>query len=144
MEMYLFNQTVLDKVFSLVVGRQPKSIPEIQNELARVLQEVFLIRAANERLSLNASMLDIRKCCSIQGDVISFDGPEYVRRFLKHGSIYPIEKLSDEIDRLRSRLQADPRNGINGHDFVALLRWYLASHCGHSDSRAMSFWVEAY
>lgn len=65
LEMYLFNETVLNKFLLLSLRISELRAIDILNQLSKVLEDLFLIRAARESLNINIDMLDnFGKCCN--------------------------------------------------------------------------------
>lgn len=125
-EMYWFNDRVIEKCRLLAgVPRRPP-VHTFLDELAKVLQCLFVIRLSNETLELRMSWIPFNKVCSKEGDAIAFDKDEFVRRYLmKNGQTARLEDFREEIATNRTLLRGDPRYQINGHDFTALFYWYI-------------------
>jgi hypothetical protein len=94
--------------------------------LTIVLQELFLYRFANEELGWEMDWLDKVVCLRISGWDLEFDGGEFILRFLqKNAKAGNRQEFIEKIDSLRRLLQGDPRYQMHGHDFVAVLAWYI-------------------
>lgn len=125
-EMYWFNDRVIEK-FRLLAG-VPRRLPVLTllDELAKVLQCLFVIRLSNETLKLRMSWMPFDKVCSKKGDAIAFDGDAFAQRYLmKNGETRRLKDFREEMARNETLLHSDPRYQINGHDFIALFYWYV-------------------
>ncbi|MEO7859477.1 MAG: DUF4435 domain-containing protein [Nitrospirales bacterium] len=126
MEMYFFNNWHLSKLFSLVLGRQIENTQAIQDNIAAILQELFLIRLANHLLGLGFGCMTMTSCCQIKGGKITFDLTEYMKRYMSKNGGYSHRSAFDrKIDECRAVQLPDPRQQMHGHDFLDLLAWYI-------------------
>jgi hypothetical protein len=132
MDLYCFEDYVLDKFAVLVLGRSDLSPDALKRALTPTLHELFLIRAANQSLRWNLSGLSFKKCCSLRQAEIIFDTNEYLNRYLqKNNRFHDLPAFRAEIERLR-QIAGDPAAYIHGHDFVELLGWYALKLTGQS------------
>jgi len=126
MEMYLFNKTTLAKFFTIFCNKADWPTEDIILSLASVLQELFLIRLANQVLGWKMRFLENLPCMIMVGWSIEFDRDEYLRRYLnKNGRMKEMEDFLGAINSHRLQLSTDARRQIHGHDFVEILCWYL-------------------
>jgi hypothetical protein len=135
LEMYLFNEAVIDKFLHLVLGTSKISANQLLDKLSPVLIELFLIRTTSHQalqwgmgwLSFDA----VRRCLELTGTTIKFDFYEkdsLIDKYLNNNNKWSdksrfLEKL-EEL-RLSSKSLPDPRYKIRGHDFTSVLYWYL-------------------
>ena len=129
-EMYLFEENCMGR-FLLTICRCPfpLSAREILTELSNVLQQLFLIRLANQLLSLGLSWMTFERCCRLTAGRVAFDVDEYITRYLNKSSMLAKKKaFVQTIDSWKPKLTSDPRYQMNGHDFVELLAWYIRRH----------------
>jgi hypothetical protein len=131
MELYFFDQRVIDKFFSVFIGSPapasvlPKFIP--------VLHDLFAIRKANLSLNLGLDWMTFDRCCSLNDEVVEFDINDFVRRYLNRGAkLSELLRFQEEFSALRKFDDRDPRLFMNGHDFIALLRWFVRSSIGRN------------
>jgi len=131
MEMYAFNVPTIDKFLKIIVRGFPKSATVVLQELAEVLQELFLIRLANKLMEFSLKHISWERCCSLVGLQLSFDVSEYIGRYLNtRGRRTQIEEFTFVINEWRVKLSEDPRHQIQGHDFIEFLTWYIYKHRG--------------
>ena len=129
MEMYFFDRAALDKFLTVLVRGFPKDAARVQSEIENALQEMFLVRLADHVLRWNLDVIPFLDFCSTQDDGVRFQNEEYVLRMLTaNGKAGQKQRFLEEIARLRGQLSEDPRNQIHGHDFTALLSWYVRDH----------------
>lgn len=126
-EMYTFNANVLDKFIVANFSKLSNKSSDILDNLCDVLQELFLIRLANEELELCMESLDFLKFCKIKENyTIDFDKDEYMKRYLlKNSELSRKDDFIESIETNRSKLDEDVRFQIHGHDFIKLLFWYF-------------------
>jgi hypothetical protein len=133
MEMYVFNDKVLNKYLHLAVPRRfPKSAAQLIVEIQGVLQSLFLVRLANFQLGLKLESVNWESSCELRATV-EIDLDDYLNRYLnKNGRHAEKVRLLSEIEIWKLRLLLDARYQIQGHDFIKLLSWYIAQHHGFS------------
>ena len=131
LEMYLFNETVLNKFLLLSLRISELRAIDILNQLSKVLEDLFLIRAAKESLNINITMLDhFGKCCNWNKakTEFQFDIETYIEKYLNKCSMR-LEKsiFVAKIEELRIKAKEleDTRYKIHGHDFTELLYLYI-------------------
>lgn len=127
LEMYLFNEFILDKFFRLSLRLTKLEAKTVLTKLSQILEEVFLIRATNEALLFNMEWLqDFGGCCQINKNEIKFDSEKFIQKYLNKNS-----KMSEHIlfitklKELRTKKLKDTRYQIHGHDFIELLCLYI-------------------
>ncbi len=126
MEMYSFNETTLDKFFTVYCNKTNWPAGAIIRSLASMLQELFLLRLANEVLGWEMRFLEKLPCMVVVGWAIEFDSEEFLRRYLnKNDRMSVMDEFSRVVNSYRGQLGGDPRCQIQGHDFVEVLCWFL-------------------
>lgn len=126
LEMYLFNKRTIDKLLFLFTMGCRYSIDHVLRELERVLQRLFVIRLSNQTLRLSMKWISFGGVCRTNGCSIAFDEAEFIRRYLnRNAQISQLQRFHAEVANNTRRLTADPRHQMNGHDFLALLRWFV-------------------
>jgi hypothetical protein len=126
MEMYFFSAQSLGKFFTLCCRRSEWPVETIMESLASVLQEFFLYRCANDDLGWGMDWLDKNVCMKVTGWQIDFDKDEYLTRFLhKNSRAREKTRFVEHVTQLRTRLKADARYQMDGHDMMSLLAWYI-------------------
>lgn len=127
MEMYYFEEKILRKFFQLCFNKKMEDLNSFMYSISLVLIELFLIRAANEKLKWKLTSLDIDKFISFNGMDIIFDKAEYIKRYLNKNSRLPNLGLFTEcIESLREKISEDYRLFMHGHDFLKLLSLYVS------------------
>jgi len=130
LEMYLFNESVIDKFLHLVLSTSTISATQLLDNLSPVLEELFLIRATNQALQWGMEWFSLEKCSQLKKDnTLQFDEAEFITRYLSKNSKLPdksrfLEKLA-ELRSISSNYLPDCRCKIRGHDFIEVLSWYL-------------------
>ena len=131
LEMYLFNETVLNKVLLLSLRISELTAINILNQLSKVLEDLFLIRAAKESLNINIAMLDnFGKCCNWNKakTEFQFDIEKYIDKYLDKCSMRSEKSIfvaKIEELRIKAKELEDTRYKIHGHDFTELLYLYI-------------------
>lgn len=126
MEMYLWDESILNKFLTLGLGTSSVSAEGVLSTLAPVLEEVFLIRAANEDLELKMEWLDFTKSCSSSKSEIVLKDDEFIDKYLnKNSQRANKQRFLEKIQQLRSVEIRETRSKIRGHDFIDLLCWYI-------------------
>jgi hypothetical protein len=123
MECYALSDRALEKFCHLYLGvRIPN---DCFQELFSVLVELFLLRAAKIALGPAAWVNNFKGLCSIEDQEIKFNRDAFLERLVNASAgALDLETLNAKISELRSRLSADYRQQINGHDLVQILSWY--------------------
>ena len=129
LELYFYDPRCINKLLRLVVYGFPKSARSVPAELQAPLQELFLIRMASHSLRWNIKLTQFEKLCKLTETGITFDRNKYVQRVLMANQKADFaEQFFEQVEVGRRLLTHDPRKQIHGHDFVALLAWYIRSH----------------
>ena len=81
MEMYLFNERCIGKTLNFMIAGFPLSAGDLLDQLADVLQELFLIRLANEKLHWGMVNINIKNYTGWKRRHISFDRSRYIVNF---------------------------------------------------------------
>ncbi|MDZ8027532.1 MAG: hypothetical protein RMX97_22950 [Nostoc sp. DedQUE11] len=129
LEMYLFNEVILDKYLRLGLRLSQPKAREVLNQISRVLEDLFLIRATNEALELNMTWLkEFGGCCKLDNrdNQIYFDRKNFITKYFNSNSNRSQEsKFITKLEELRAKELIDIRYKIHGHDFTELLCWYI-------------------
>ncbi len=121
MEMYLYNEETLEKIF--LVYHDSKNAEEFF-KLSYILIELFLITYAKKNIKNELPSIDFVKELTLKVKTISFDLDKYLDKYLKHNKGL-IAEFKSFIDDIKTRLPKEEREIMDGHDFVALLQFYL-------------------
>jgi hypothetical protein len=131
MLMYAFNLKVLRKYFRFRVRGFGKSASRAILEISEALETLFAVKLANQILALGLKPVKWQDCCSLEINGVDLDVEEYLKRYLnKNARRSEMARLVDQIQECRSWMKFDPRFHIKGHDFIAILIWYISQHPG--------------
>ncbi|WP_373526159.1 hypothetical protein [Nostoc sp.] len=129
LEMYIFNKVVLDKYLRLGLRLSQPEAGEILNQVSKVLEDLFLIRATNEALELNMTWLKkFGDCCKLNknNNQIQFDLKTFITKYLNsNGNRSQESRFITKLEELRAKELIEIRYKIHGHDFTELLCWYI-------------------
>jgi hypothetical protein len=135
MEMYFFDEESLGKFFDLQLLGFPESPATVIERLSELLGQLFLYRAANEKLKWNMTRPDWRRCAEVRSGRIVFNSEEFVRRYLNaNRRAGQAEAFRVTLEDLATKLASDPRRKSHGHDLIEVLTWYC-----HKLRRATTF-----
>ncbi len=123
LEMYLFNIETIKKYLENFLRKINCPINKILYEFGKFLNRLFLIRLINEILNLNLEWLDFSKYWSCRKLEINFYEEKFIESYLsKNNKLHNKAVFILKIKEMERRLTNEPRNQINGHDFINLLR----------------------
>lgn len=130
LEMYLFNEAVIDKFLHLVLSTSAIPATRVLDNLSPVLEELFLIRATNQTLQWGMERLDFDCCSEWKNNTIQFDKEKFIKSYLqkpKNNRWSERSSFYAKLTELRSSSSSlsDRRYKIRGHDFIDVLHWYL-------------------
>lgn len=137
MDIYLFNEAVLNKFFRLVVRLPKLTAKDVLNRVSYVLEELFLIRAANQALNLGMTWLEFTRCCNHNLGNIEFKTEDFIDRYLnKNSKLAEKETFKDQIIQLRTNNNSlDVRCKIRGKDFIEVLCFYIKHYLPNSRAK---------
>jgi len=126
-ELYFFSKYIIEKLLVLGIQRVPCKITELVENFIDVLQEVFLIRAANEKIGWGLHWLCFTGCCRIEKNIVIFNREEFIRRYLsKNGRSSDIKKFIEVCRQLEAIKVETFKHRIRGHDYLKLIGWYIS------------------
>jgi hypothetical protein len=129
-EMYLFSENCLAKMLKLAFPHSKRSAQEVIAQLAPVLRELFLARAANYSLGLGAQWIAFGAYVSVRNGMLQFRLKDFRRHYLQDKGLWNRRaEFEAEVNALRAKLPGDVRHGANGHDAICLLGHFLRSFC---------------
>ena len=132
MELYFFESSSLRKFLAIVVRGFPKLPRVVMSEIQGPLVEMFLYRLANSRLGWGLRHISFETCCTLHKTGVVLDSDKYIVRLLNaNNRSAQREAFLDSVRECRSFLREDSRNHMHGHDFIALLCWYIRQHKGY-------------
>lgn len=123
LELYAYDQEVLQKFFDVCLGGFRYSAADILTAIERPLVERHLIRATNEKLGWGMEWVDSLGSLKSDGCNCAFDTGEFVRTYLaKNGRQAAIKEFHAALDELRDITRADDvRRCIRPHDLPVVL-----------------------
>jgi hypothetical protein len=124
LELYACNSDTLDKFVRIVLRGGSGKSAELLRALEVPLRELFLIRAANQSMSLGLDALPVKAAILVDDGEAAFD-ETYVAKLLAKNRVRDQEAaFRAAMEKLRKKAPADMRQAIHGHDFVEALRVY--------------------
>jgi hypothetical protein len=132
-DMYFFGMYILEKFFNLGIPRLNLScsLAALIKNFVEVLQDIFVIRATNEKCGWNLKWLDFTNCCKIHKELVIFDSSDFIGRYLsKNGCKKRISEFIDIYGKLRSKRVAHYKQKIRGRDYLELVAWYTSKRVG--------------
>jgi len=136
-DLYFWSEDVVDRFFKLGVRRLASDPKRLLANFAAVLQEVFSIRAANEKLGWGLQWIQFTRSCSIEDNLVVFDADKFIEKYLsKNRRRQQLKEFIDACNQLRAVNVATCKQRIRGGDFFELLGWYALKQIG---SRARKY-----
>ncbi|MCI0463285.1 MAG: DUF4435 domain-containing protein [Gemmataceae bacterium] len=109
MEMYFFDETVITKFLHFVLRRPDQSTSALLMRLQAVLQEIFVIRSANQALGLGLKWLEVKGQCKVTTSQMQFNRTEFISKYLnKNAKLSEVPRFTETVDSFRPRLHTDP------------------------------------
>jgi Protein of unknown function (DUF4435) len=131
-EMYLFNSSVLEKFVKLALRTDNLNSTKIINNLAPILEEMFLLRAANHELKYGMQWLvgsSLKRCLKRKGDRVEFSSQDFLEKYLnKNSRMGDRSNFLSQLQEIRQKNIEEIKNKVRGHDFIELLCWYIEPH----------------
>jgi hypothetical protein len=129
MELYFFDVGIIEKFLKLGLQGFPKPAKKVLDEIQSPLIELFAIRLANHVLGWPVGLVSFERCCKLTDNGVELDRIKYVDRCLNAAGKYSEKAEFNRVlsDR-RGQLAGDPRTFIHGHDFMAMLVWYIRQY----------------
>lgn len=126
MEMYLYDSVIIKKYLLLVLNRDDDATT-LLTVLQPVLVELFLIRVVKYVMDIRKKLLPLDRCCKLLPDnTIQFKSREFIERFLnKFGMRDQLNQFTETLAQFKMNIPEEPRDCMHGHDFTALLGWFL-------------------
>jgi hypothetical protein len=130
------SEEAIENLFLLGIGRLLCAINTLLASFANVLQEVFLIRTANEKLGWKMRWIDFVSCCSIESNLVVFNRCKFIKRYLNNANRNKeFEEFISVCKEIRSINVKSFKHGIRGHDFHELLGWYISKKSGKKGNK---------
>jgi hypothetical protein len=126
------SEETFEKFFMLGLRFIPCNISILLANFAKILQEIFLIRTANEKLGWCLEWIDFNRYCSIKDNLVVFNSNKFIESYLsKNNRLKDLEQFISVYDQLRRIKVKTFKHRIRGHDFFELLSWYVSKQVGH-------------
>jgi len=130
------SEEAIGNLFTLGIRHLPCAVETLLANLAEVLQNVFLIRAANEKLNWKMQWIGFVTCCSIESNLVVFNRDEFIKRYLDNANrSKEFGKFISVCKEIRSVNVESFKHRIRGHDFHELLGWYISRKSGKKGSK---------
>jgi len=129
-EMYLFDSNIIEKFLRLAVRKDDLKAVNIIKNISPILEEMFLLRAANQSLSYGMKWSSLKALTSCfkrsKSGQLEFDSNGFVDKYL-HDNNRKSDKIAflDKVNELRNKNISEIRNKIRGHDFIDIFCWYI-------------------
>ena len=130
-DMYLFDSNIIEKFLKLALRKDDLEAVNILENIYPSLEEMFLLRAANQSLSYGMKWLlsgALKGCFKKirKGAPLEFDLNDFVDKYLnKNNRTSEKSAFLDKVNELRNKNISEIRNKIRGHDFIQLFCWYI-------------------
>lgn len=132
MEMYLFNEPLLEKTMALATPAQLPPANALLKNLTPILTELYVIERARRKVCTKIGLPKLRKCCNVKEKTLFFDKVELFRRMPACNAT----EIDKEGKQLTIKFQPDNRHQMNGHDYTDLLAFYF-------EKATNSVWLES-
>lgn len=131
-EMYFFNEKFISKFLNLVLHGFPLSPTTLLIDMSRVLQRIFLMHLANDKLNWNMTWVDFRQYILWNQRKIKFDEERFLKSYLmRNGRVKNLKEFKSVIGYFEDKLHSDVRHNIRGHDFTYLFFLISKRYKGH-------------
>ena len=126
LDLYTYDEDLLKKVLWLGFNVPETEIPPLLDSMSPILQDLFIVRAANQRLNWGMTLVPFTRCCKIDGQRVIFDKNDFVDRCLNSSARRHERSIFDELfEELQGVCVSDPKERIHGDDYFELIGWYL-------------------
>jgi len=123
MELYLYNDEVLDKFLGLVC-QSNVSVAQFKGDLESALGQLFVFRLACRKLDWRARILAPDDDLVYKGGRVTFDAVDYTTRILTVNRRARERATFEEACSALAIEHHDVRVRMHGHDFIDYLAWY--------------------
>jgi hypothetical protein len=106
----------------VTLGGFPMSVDHFVTRATSILERVFVIRLANERLRWGMSWVDFTRFIDIDGGDMTFREGEFIRTYLQRNNRWDQgEQFRNPIEEARISLNRDLIRRMRGHDLAELV-----------------------
>jgi len=127
LEAYAYRAEVVTKFLSLLAPF-PFDANHVLQQIGPVLQERFLIRAANEQLGWEMSWLEKLGTAKVNKDsgTLEFDSAAFIHAYLQKNARFSEEQRFRKcLETLRTRVTHPTWASLCGHDYAAILAHFI-------------------
>lgn len=132
-DMYSYDEALLRKVLCLGFHVPESALPSLFNSMTSILHDIFIIRAAVQKLGWGIPLVSFVRCCKVNNSSIVFDRSDFVHRCLNASDMQDeratLEALCNNLAVIKLN---DPKHSIHSEDYFELIGWYLARRCNWS------------
>lgn len=128
-EVYAFDKNVLRKVLRLGLNlmKNCNNLDEMMIQFQNILNELYAIRLANQRLQWNMKWLPFDSSIKFDGEVMIFRSSDFIKKYLsKNQRLNQLAEFNDTLVEIKKQCEKG-RAAIRGHDLVDLLVVYSNS-----------------
>lgn len=129
LELYVLNFAALRKLLTAIAPGLQKTPEQVIDELAVLMRDSFLIRAAAEQLGFALRYPDRHSDYCVHNrklNTIWFRTDDYIRSCIRECAAPQAEhRLKEAVETLRQITINEPRLLMHGHDTVDTLVWYI-------------------
>jgi hypothetical protein len=142
-ELYALCPSVMGRILGVALGGFPKGYAQVVAEIAKLLEDSFLIRVAADDLGLGPTYPDQHSSyCKFdkRKKTASFNPVDYINKaFENYFDKSWRAPMNAKIAERRGQLKPEVRLQIHGHDFIDTLAWYIRQHAGFGHINPATF-----
>ena len=132
LDLYWLTKKIWKKIMLLSFGYSEKESSVVFSHLVSILQDVFLMRLTNESLKLGLTLDGFCKPKYINLDTFEFNINSFLNSVLTTAGKAPYyDTFLEKMEFFKNKFSSDTGNNIRGHDFFALLYYYLKKKKQH-------------
>jgi hypothetical protein len=138
-ESYYAEHSIVSKALHAIDSTLPFTVG-LWDSMVDCLVQLFLLRAANVMQNWCMAWLPPTACPNLTEGNVTLESATFRTRYLsKNARLASEAEFVDALDKIRVRAEQIPRSRlIRGHDFVQILRWYVAQSGGSRLARQYS------
>ena len=122
LELYALTPNVIEKFLLVALAGFPITADSLIQKLSSILEKIFVIRQANERLKFGMQWVPFSSYININLTHISFRESDFVRAYLqKNGKWQRRDQFETMKDEIQRALSPQVTRRIRGHDLAVLL-----------------------
>lgn len=123
LELYALTPAVMEKFVLVAMAGFPIAAGSLIQKITSILEAIFTIRRANERLNLGMQWIPFGKYIDIESTRITFREDDFIKAYLLKNSKWQCkEQFEAMIREVRSTPSTDITRRIRGHDLAELLQ----------------------